>query len=574
MGDPTFGRLLQRRAAHDPVGPAYTYLVDDGPTELAVSYSDLLARARNVAQALTYHARPGDRAALLLRPGIDFVVALMACFLTGVVAVPAFPPPRPAQARRHPRLRAIWADASPSVVLTGAPPFRHDGPGQAEPWDEVPSIRVDTIGATGETTWTGTDVEPGAVALLQYTSGSAGHPKGVALSQQNLMANCAALAAKSRPRNDDVGVMWVPPYHDMGLVGGILKPLFACFPVVLMSPVAFLQRPVRWLEAISRYRATMSAAPNFALDLCAQQVEMSGLKSVDLSSMRLLYVGAEPVRPATLDRFATALAPLGFRKRALYPCYGLAEATLFVTGGPPDRDPVVRQIGGRPLVGCGSPPPGHQMFVIDPESGRRCPNGVPGEVWVLGDSVATGYWGNPQATAVTFPRTPTILVDEKGDTRCVRTADEGVVVDGELFLTGRMSEVVIIRGRKVHPEDIESSAARVVPDLGRSAAFGIDDGRREHLVVVQAVGREVHGGQVVGDILQAVSEDFDLQPSAVVLIRTRQLPLTTSGKVQRAACRDAYLSGQLEILHEWSSPHWRAARSLSGATSAEWAADR
>lgn len=570
----TFGDLLWRQAEHDPGARAYTYLID-GATEQAISYGDLLARARNLAEALAGKARPGDRAALLLDPGIDFVVALMACLLTGVVAVPAFPPPRPVQVRRHPRLRAIWADASPSVVLTaGSAPSRHDLFDQPEPWAEVAGIRVDALGASGDPTWTGPAVDPRALALLQYTSGSAGKPKGVALSQHNMLANCAALAAKSRPQADDVGVLWLPPYHDMGLVGGILTPLFAGFPVVLMPPLAFLQRPARWLEAISRYRGTMSAAPNFALDLCADRVDASALPSADLSSMRLLYVGAEPVRPATLDRFAATLAPLGFRKRALYPCYGLAEATLFATGGSLDRDPVVRRLGGRPLVGCGSAAPGHQVFVIDPETGHRCQDGVPGEVWVVGDSVATGYWRNAQATAVTFPRAPAIVANKTGDAPCVRTADEGVVIDGELFLTGRLNEVVIVRGRKIHPEDIESSAARAVRDLGRAAAFGIDDGRREHVVLVQAVGREVHGRQVVGDILQAVSEDFDLQLSAVVLIRTRQLPLTTSGKVQRAACRDAYLSGQLEILHEWNSQHLRAGHSSPRATSAERAADR
>jgi len=231
MRSTTFGDLLWHRAEHDPGGRAYTYLIDGAATEEAISYGDLLARARNLAEALAGDARPGDRAALLLDPGIDFVVALMACLLTGLVAVPAFPPPRSAQARRHPRLRAIWADASPSVVLTaGSSSSRHDRFDQPEPWADVPSIRVDAIGARGEPTWTGPAVDPREVALLQYTSGSAGKPKGVALSQHNLLANCAALTAKSRPQGDDVGVLWLPPYHDMGLVGGILQPLFAGVP--------------------------------------------------------------------------------------------------------------------------------------------------------------------------------------------------------------------------------------------------------------------------------------------------------------------------------------------------------
>lgn len=567
---PRFADLLWCRAEQHPAGRAYTYLVDGAATEVAISYGELLARARNLAAELTDSARPGDRAALLLDPGIDFVVALMACLLTGVVAIPAFPPPASPQSRRHSRLWGIFADASPSVVLTaGGTLTRRDGPEQPAPWTEARNIRVDAVGLTEEPTWTGPDPDPRAIALLQYTSGSVGNPKGVALSQHNLLTNCEAVTAKSKPRDDDIAVMWVPPYHDMGLVGGILQPLFAGFPAVLMSPVAFLQRPTRWLEVISRYSATMTAAPNFALDMCADRVDPLALRSVDLSSMRCLFVGAEPVRSATLDRFASALAPLGFRKRALYPCYGLAEATLFVTGGSVDREPVVQRVDGRPLVGCGSAAPGHQVFVVDPETGRRCADGVPGEVWVSGDSVAAGYWRNPQATALTFQQPPATLASETGEVTapCARTADEGVVIGSELFLTGRMNEVVMIRGRKVHPEDIESSAARAVPDLGRAAAFGVDDGQREHLVLVQSAESELDSRQVVGDILQAVSEDFGLQLSAVVLIGARQLPLTTSGKVRRAACRDAYLGGRLTIVHEWTGPHFHARRDPAAASS-------
>jgi amino acid adenylation domain-containing protein len=557
-GAATVAGLLRFRAAERPAQVAFTFLNDGESTGESLTYGELDARAARIAAELAAPAAkaakvaPGERALLLYPPGLDFIAAFFGCLYAGVVAVPAYPP-RPND-RSQSRLRAIARDATPKAALT----TRAILAGAVEPRGllavapELAGVRwlatdaPEVSGGMAEAAAELPEPDAGDVAFLQYTSGSTAAPKGVMVTHANLLHNERMIGQAFAMDEASVVVGWLPLYHDMGLIGNVLQPLAAGGRCVLMSPVAFLQRPMRWLEAISRFRGTVSGGPNFAYELCLRKATPEALLGLDLASWRVAFNGAEPVRAATLERFAAAFAPCGFQAASFYPCYGLAEATLFVTGGEPGRAPRVDAEGGR--VSCGRPWLGQRLVVADAETGEERPAGAEGEIWLSGPSVARGYWRNPEATVHDFNA---FLPDGEGP--FLRTGDLGFLAGGELYVTGRLKDLIILRGRNLYPQDVELTAERSHPDLrpGGAAAFAVDagDAGEERLVIVHEVERRRQSSiaEIAEAVRRAVAAEHEAQVHEVVLIRQSGLPKTSSGKVQRRRCRDLYLQGELPV---------------------------
>jgi amino acid adenylation domain-containing protein/non-ribosomal peptide synthase protein (TIGR01720 family) len=554
--------MLRLRAGERPEKPSCTFLGDDGRKVEEVSYQDLDRRARAIAARLQAAGLRGERALLLYPSGIDFIAGFFGCLYAGTVAVPAYPP-RP---RRSPAaILALIEDADPQAVLTTAsmlPPLRalleHALPGAL--WLDTGTVDPDE--AAG---WQGCGVRPDDLAFLQYTSGSTSAPRGVRVTHANLLHNEALIRNAFEQTEDSVVVSWLPLYHDMGLIGNVLQPLFAGGRTILMSPAAFLQRPVRWLEAISRYRATTSGGPDFAYELCVRKIDPRDTERMDLTCWKVAFSGAEPVRHETLRRFATTFAPAGFSPQAFFPCYGLAEATLFVAGHRVGEPPVTLRVdaaalsrdrvepgdggsGSRRLVSCGRPRGGQAIAIVDPESCRTCGAGRVGEIWVSGASVTAGYWNRPEETGGVFAAR---LVDS-GEGGFLRTGDLGFVHAGELYVTGRLKDLIILRGRNHYPQDIERAAERSHPALryGCGAAFGVERGEEERLVVVHEIERrrEAEAGEAAEAIRRAVADEHEVPVDDVVLLRAGTIPKTSSGKIRRAACRAGYLMGELDAV--------------------------
>ena len=544
----TLAQRLRQRAALAPDRRAYVFLADGEEEQGSLTWGELDARARGIAASLQERSSPGDRALLLCPPGLDFVASFFGCLYAGVVAVPAYPP---RSARALPRLRTLLEDSGPAVALAPAAAAARIRSWLARhpelpplPWlatDEVPPERA---GAWREPLLGGEDL-----AFLQYTSGSTATPKGVMVSRANLDHNQEVIRQACGHTADSVFVTWLPLYHDLGLIGNLLQAAWVGAQCVLMAPVAFLQSPARWLRAVWRYRATTSGGPNFAYDLCVRKVPAADREGLDLSSWQVAFNGAEPVRTETLERFAAAFAPAGFRREALYPCYGLAEATLMVAGNRPGEGPVVR---GR-SVGCGRALADLDVVIADPATSMLCPAGQVGEIWVAGGSVARGYWNRPEESAETFGAR---LV---GTTACrgpfLRTGDLGFLDGGQLFIAGRIKDLVILRGRNHHPQDLELTAERSHPVLrpGGGAAFAVEAGGEERLVLVYEVERHGVAGQerveeIAAAVRMAVAAEHEVVVFEVVLVPPGGIPRTTSGKVQRRACRELYLTDGLPVL--------------------------
>ena len=564
----TFVDLLQERAGHQPSLGAYTFLLD-GETEAAsLTYPALDCQARRIAVALRELAAPGDRALLLYPPGLEYIAAFFGCLYAGVIAVPAYPP-NPAQLDRTlPRLHAIVQDAQPALALTSAAikPLVEAAFAQSATGGSMRWLATDALAARLEQAWSRPDLDAGTVAFLQYTSGSTATPKGVIVTHANLLHNSALIQRAFGHSAESRGVIWLPPYHDMGLIGGIVQPLYGGFPVTLFSPLAFLQRPLRWLEAIARERATTSGGPNFAYDLCVRKSTPEQRAALDLCSWDLAFNGAEPIQHATLRRFAEAFAPSGFRQEAFYPCYGLAEGTLIVSGGEKLAGATVRAFAaeglaqaqvvaradapeGHALVGCGAALPDQQLLIVDPETRGVSPPDRVGEIWVAGPSVAGGYWQRTAETAATFEAR---LGDGASDAY-LRTGDLGFVHAGQLFVVGRLKDLIIIRGRNFYPQDIELAAERAHPALrpGCGAAFAVAGPDAERLVVVQELDRTYRSREtapITQAIRQTVANELGVQPDEVVLVRHGSIPKTSSGKIQRYACREEFLGDRLMVI--------------------------
>ena len=571
--------LLRHRAAHQGSDRAFTYLVDGESEEIHLTYRELDRQARAVGAWLESMGLEGERALLLYPAGLEFVAAFFGCLYAGVVAVPAYPPRRN---RKLSRIEAIVDDAQAKVALTTSQVLERVQP----VLDETPDLKRLTWLATDQLPpdidhdWQAPDVHGDTLAFLQYTSGSTGTPKGVVLTHANLMHNSALIAYAFEHTRSGSGVFWLPSYHDMGLIGGILQPMYIGQPNVLLSPMSFLQKPLRWLQAISKYRCTISGGPNFAYDLCVRKVTPEQCATLDLSRWDLAFNGAEPVRAETIDAFTKAFEGCGFRREAFYPCYGMAEATLIVSGGFKSAPPVVRSFDGRSLennqvvdalpdedsarelVGSGGNLLDQRIVIADPETLKSAAPDQVGEIWVSGPSVAQGYWSRKEETQHTFRAH---LVDT-GEGPFLRTGDLGFIQDGELFITGRLKDLIIIRGLNHYPQDIEStvdrSHARLRP--GNSAAFTATIQDRERLIVVAEIERRQQRDleAVFEAIRREVAAEHEVQIDAIALIKAGSIPKTSSGKIQRHACRQAFLDGTLEIVDQWRA--WETTSTAAG----------
>ncbi|MBV4512501.1 non-ribosomal peptide synthetase [Pseudomonas sp. SWRI22] len=550
----TLVQSLQQRAAQTPDQVALRFLAESAEHSVVLSYRDLDQRARTIAAALQANAGLGERAVLLFPSGPDYVAAFFGCLYAGVIAVPAYPPE---STRRHhqERLLSIISDAEPRLLLTIA--SLSEGLAQIENAPKV--LSVDTLEAQQADQWVEPDLKADDIAFLQYTSGSTALPKGVQVSHGNLVANEVLIrrgfGIDLNP--DDVIVSWLPLYHDMGLIGGLLQPIFSGVPCVLMSPAYFLGRPLRWLEAISEYGGTISGGPDFAYRLCSERVSESALERLDLSRWRVAYSGSEPIRLDTLERFAEKFAACGFTPNNFFASYGLAEATLFVAGGTRGRGiPALRldeqalaanraEPGQGPaIMSCGTSQPDHAVLIADPHTLTELPDQCVGELWATGPSIAHGYWRNPQASAKTF-------VQHAGRT-WLRTGDLGFIRDGEVYITGRLKDLLIVRGHNLYPQDIEQTIEREVEVVrkGRVAAFAVNDQGLEGIGIAAEISRSVQKilppEALIKAIRQAVAEACQQAPSVVVLLNPGALPKTSSGKVQRAACAIRHADGSLD----------------------------
>ena len=565
--------VLRRHVAQRGDQTVYTFLADGQSEQDSWTFAEVDRRARAIAAHLQDQGMTGQRALLLFHPGLEFIAAFLGCLYAGTVAVPAYPP---ASKRHWPRLRSIVEDAQPHWALTASPELSKIRR-VSDKLDELADLQwlaTDSLDLDRAAAWQPPAIDGDSLAFLQYTSGSTSTPKGVMVSHGNLLHNEEVIRRGFGLDASAVIVGWLPLYHDMGLIGNLLQPLYLGARLVFMGPVAFLQQPIRWLQAISKYRATTSGGPNFAYDLCCQRIDPEQAQDLDLSTWKVAFSGAEPVRAETLRRFAETFASCGFQHRAFYPCYGMAETTLMTTGGDPAEPPVIQTFdaqaleanravpltdtdsgadgdasGGRPLVGCGHHGWDLEVVIADPADGSALADGRVGEIWVCGDSVAQGYWQRPEANDEVFGAR-LAGAPERGP--YLRTGDLGFLAEGQLFVTGRAKDLIILRGRNHYPQDIERTAELSHGDLraGSGAAVSVEIDGEERLVIIYEVERHTKDDpEIIAEaVRRQVSETHEVQVHEVVLIRVATVPKTSSGKIQRHACRQEYLDGTLTVV--------------------------
>ncbi len=568
--DSTLIELLHKRAHEQPDLPAYVFLKDGLTVDGTLSYAELDRRARAIAWFLRQRFQTGDRLLLMHPPGLEFVEAFWGCLYAGMVAIPVPPPDAFRVKQSGRRLTAIAQDAQAAGVLTVQETMTlckeslPDGLlGKPDSW-----ILSDTLGCEGEESWTGPPTRADDLAYLQYTSGSTSSPKGAMVSHGNLTHHCWCITTAGQYRDDAVTLSWMPHYHDYGLVKGILHPVWIGRPAYLMSAVTFLKRPLRWLQAIQRYRVTHSGGPNFAFRHCVAMTNPKERAALDLSGWHVASCGAEPIVSETMHRFIDAFAPSRFRAEAFYPAYGMAEYTLLITLKPGGERPKDQELdasfleeglvriattassGRRTVVSCGRPVGDTTVVIVDPLSHRRCPSDAVGEIWLAGRSVTQGYWNNPKETEQTFHA----VIADTQEGPFLRTGDLGFIKDGELYVTGRLKDLIIIRGRNHYPQDIEWTVQQCHPVLraGSGAAFSVvGAGGEERLIVVQEIERlkdPLDLRELVGQIRQAVAEHHDVLADSILLIKAGTIPKTSSGKIQRQACRQAFHTHELTVV--------------------------
>jgi acyl-CoA synthetase (AMP-forming)/AMP-acid ligase II len=582
---------LQRHAQTTPHQVACTFVPDGEGGETDWSFAALDRAACVAASHLLSVARPGDRVILLHSTGPEFFVAFFGCLYAQLIAVPAAVP-RGNQTLDT--LAALASDCGATVAVTTSDVYRR----LVKKLDTAPALsKIHWItgwssdvggkqrsGDAIEQTLDNPPPSPDWPAYLQYTSGSTGVPAGVTVSHGNLTHNLRMIeAAAVSPRAPSVFLNWLPLFHDLGLVTS-LAPLYHGGRTVQLPPLHIIQKPWRWLSAIGRYRATVSGGPNFMYDLCVERIPTTERAALDLSSWAVAFVGAEPVRASTLERFADAFGPAGFRKDAFRPSYGLAEATLLVTMGEMMAPTLVRHFrrsdleqgrvvplpapdgDSRPLVGNGQSWLGQDVVIADPASRERVAADRIGEIWVSGDGIARGYWNHAARSGGTFgARLAASDASASADT-FLRTGDLGFVHEGQLFVTGRLKDLIIIRGNNYYPQDVEATVERAHSALARNggAAFPVDVDEEERLVVVHEIHRRTsldEGPGIIAAVREAVARDYGFRPHAVVLVKPGVVPRTTSGKVRRKSCREQLINGSLEVaVADYGEPDCRTQR--------------
>jgi acyl-CoA synthetase (AMP-forming)/AMP-acid ligase II len=574
--------ILRYRAIDRPGQIAYKFLLDGESQEVSLTYAELDLRATAIATQLQALNARGERILLLYPPSLNYIEAFFGCLYAGAIAIPAYPP-RPN--RSLSRLQSIIHDAQASIALTTNSILTSLSSKLALTpelktlhWISTDNLEFDT-----NPNWRSPDITGDTLAFLQYTSGSTAEPKGVKIAHRNLLHNLEAIHRCFRHSPQSRGVIWLPPYHDMGLIGGILQPLYGNFPVTLMSPLLFLQNPFRWLNVISRDRATTSGGPNFAYDLCVRKFKPELATNLDLSSWQVAFNGAEPINYETLTKFVATFAPYGFQESAFYPCYGMAEATLIVSGSTTIDKLVTKTVRSqaleqnqivaatedeahsRVLVSCGNSLAEQKIVIVHPETLVRCQAGEVGEIWVSGPSIADGYWNQLEATEPTF----NAYLSDTQEGPFLRTGDLGFIEAGELFVTGRLKDMIIIKGRNHYPQDIERTVEESNPSIrpNCAASFSVNIEGEEKLVILAEIERRywdtnrsarnnsdrvpeetVHCQELVQSIRREVSKHHDLQVHSTLLLKPGSIPKTSSGKIQRHVCRTDFLAGTLSVL--------------------------
>jgi acyl-CoA synthetase (AMP-forming)/AMP-acid ligase II len=558
--------LLAERARSQADDRAYIFLNDRGSEEAALTYAELNDAARALAARLTKLVRPGDRALLVFPPGLEFMVAFFGCLIARVIAVPMMMPRRNSARDAS---AAILANCEPTVALTTSAftlrqdlqaRFAHEG---------LQWLAVDlTAGETDDAELPVPD--PQTIAFLQYTSGSTSDPKGVAVTHANLLANLEMIRISLGNTSRSTHVNWVPLYHDMGLILNALQAFYVGAPCVLMAPNAFMQRPLNWLRTIHQYKAEVAASPNFGYDLCVSRYRPEQMEGIDLSSWKTALNGAEPVRSDTIRKFTDTFAAHGFHPNAVFPAYGMAEATLLISGGSRGGGPFTRTVSqgalqahraeapadgadAQTLVGCGRRLQGEQIAIVDPDSHTRLPSSRVGEIWVSGPNVARAYWRNATATQNALHGH---IEGEDTTVSWLRTGDLGFLDEsGELYVTGRIKDLIIIRGINHYPQDIERTVQRLHPSLRQNggAAFSVpDENGEETLAIVQEIERterhRIDPKELRELIREGVADQHELFARHIALIRPGTLPKTTSGKIQHTLARRLWLEGRLETL--------------------------
>lgn len=582
--------VLRHRATVHPGRVAFTFLSDSESGEESITFGDLDRKARAIAAYLEENNMWGERVLLLLPSGLEYVTTFFGCLYARVIAVPSFPVNLGRQRREASWFRNLVADARPLMAFTTPEAIRRAATEASEELSgEMPRyVDSNSIDDSRCDSWEDSRPNPDAIAFLQYTSGSTSTPNGVMVSHSNIMHNQSLIQAACMSGEESTVVSWLPLHHDMGLIGTILQPVYIGARSVLMAPNRFLHDPVHWLRAISTFRGHSSTGPNFAYELCTRKISAQQKVGLDLTSWRIAINGAEPVRPETLERFAAAFADCGFRPEVFFPSYGLAEATLMVTGGRKSSLPKLMRIsarsleqnvvqeardqeGARTLVGCGGLFNGQEVRIVNPETRKACPDNAVGEIWVSGPSVAQGYWNRPEETELTFHA----QLSTGEETVFLRTGDLGFLADGQLFITGRLKDLIILRGRNLYPQDVELTVHGCSPHLpvGGGAAFVMDVEGEDALVVVQEIQRnaEVAAEGLLSPIREALLIDHGIQVHTVVLIRYGTIPRTTSGKIRRRECKKRYLNGELDVIASKTYPQAASdsAVSLSGLTRIE-----
>ena len=547
---------------------AVTFLVDGEDDEHSLTYRELDQHARAIGAWLQDQGAQGERVLLLYPPGLEYITAYLGCLYAGAIAVPAYPP-----RRREPtkRLESVVTDCDARFMFATKAIIElvHNRLEETSAFTPLRRLATEDVSLDAADAWKMPTIQPDDIAFLQYTSGSTSAPKGVMVTHGNLMNNEDVIQG-AYEHVHPIFISWLPMYHDMGLIGNLLQPLYTGGRTVVMSPTAFVQRPYRWLKAVSKYRCDTTGGPNFGYELCTTKITEEEKATLDLSSWSIAYNGAEPVRGDTLREFTKAFEPYGFSPEAFYPCYGLAEATLFVTGGPKlhpttyatfdaaaleknqVRPVAADDANARELVGCG-PAWGQTVKIANPDTLTET-NGV-GEIWIHGGNIAKGYWGNAEKTEETFG-----AYLPGGKAPFLRTGDLGFMQDGKLFITGRIKDLVIIRGRNHYPQDIELTVERSHPALrpGCGAAFSVDVDGEEQLVILQEIEREhrmnFDADAIFSAIIGAVMKEHQIQVHAIVLLNTLSIMKTSSGKIQRRANRQAFLDNILETVATWTAP--------------------
>lgn len=545
------------------------------------TFDELDTRARSIAAHLQEKGLEGERAVLMYPSSLEYMAAFFGCLYAGVIAVPVYPPQ---MGKQLSRIESIVKDSSPQIFMGTQDIFDGIESNMPEFAARIrgKSLLTDKIDNSHAGIWTRPNINEDSISFLQYTSGSTGSPKGVMISHGNLIANQRSISKLGQSHKDIVYVSWLPLFHDMGLIGTALQPLFYGFTSYLMAPFSFVQRPIRWVKAISDLKATFSVSPNFGYDLCASRVTDEEVAQLDLSSWDTACNGAEPVRMDTLKKFEEKFAPAGFRSNIFFPLYGMAESTLIITGWEKGQTPQHEYFNSEKLeqnkveavsadhpnahqiANCGHTDDEHEVRIVNPETLQACKEDEIGEIWFKGPSVAKGYWETPTQSKETFEA---YLPNNEGP--FLRTGDLGFLRGDKLYITGRFKDLIIIRGKNHYPQDIEltvENSHKVLRPNG-GAAFSVEAAGDERLVVIYEVDRglfrKVDNEEVFKAIRESISKEHELQVYAIKLVKRRSILKTSSGKIMRRACKKAYLAGELYEEASWQLPLEEANQSLT-----------